>query len=170
MPKAAGHSSSPWMTLQAARKLALAEQRLLAAMAQATPADWRCGYAEDCSDVADFWRHPSHLVVDWEAGSAYRNEVAPPGVAGIVRGAKLYGIEIRRVYLEKCFGMLPITDQWLIAEVKEIRKSGVASTGRPLADEVHRRMIRASKADPNIKLLEPGSIRNKIVEFGLLRD
>ena len=79
MLKAGRHSTSPWMTLQAARKLALAEQRLLTAMAQATPADWRHGYAEHCSDVTDFWQHPSHLTVDWKAGSAYRLEITPSG-------------------------------------------------------------------------------------------
>jgi hypothetical protein len=170
MAKAGGDSSLPWMTLQAARRLALAEQRLLAAMTQATPADWRHGYAENIgSDITNFWQHPSRLVVDWEAGSAYRNEVHP-SEATIIRGAALYGIEVRRDYLKRCFGLLPRTDQWLIAEVEEILKSGAASTGRPLAKEVHRRMVRASKADPNIKLLKPGTIRNKIVVFGLVRE
>jgi hypothetical protein len=170
MPKADRHSNSPRVPLQAALKLALAEQRLLAAMAQATPADWRCGYAEHCSDVTDFWQRPSDLVVNWEASSAYRREMAPSGVVGFVRGATLYGIEIRRAYLEECFGLLPITDKWIIAEVKAILKNGGPSTGRPLADEVRRGMIRASKANPNIKPLSAGTIRNKIIEFDLLPD
>ena len=59
--------------------------------------------------------------------------MAPSGVVGFIRGATLYGIKIRRGYLEECFGLLSKTDKWIVAEVKEILKSGVATTGRPLA-------------------------------------
>jgi len=52
--------------------------------------------------------------------------------------------------LEKCFGLLPKTNQWIVTEAEAILKSGVASTGRPLAKEIHRRTIRASKADPSL--------------------